>query len=148
MYRCLNGNFQLSDLEIWKVENPELQDYFDKNTDSLLRVPCWISADELPDTDGVNDICRRGFQFNGIGGMIFSTGVIDFNKSSNVQLVYCEVAVGRAFVQDRDIALVSNLPPGYNSFYIPKHALDRNEDGEFSLNEYEAAANFEYRNPR
>lgn len=28
-------------LEIWKVENPEFKDYFDKNIDFLVRAPCW-----------------------------------------------------------------------------------------------------------
>ncbi len=86
--------------------------------------------------------------------MLFETGVMDLQKnivSSQDQaekiLLYCEVAVGRSYVYDGNPNL-RQIPEGYNSFYIPTKQLDRNNDGDFNLEEYHAAANFDGRDAR
>jgi hypothetical protein len=126
-----------------------MQANFDKRASSLLRIPCWVVAETLPESDKLQDICKRGFKFIDKGGMLFTTGVVDIDLSmTSTQLVYCELAVGRAYVQDAQLVASSNIPPGYDSFYVPPHQLDRNNDGEFSIAEYQAAANFEFRSVR
>ena len=81
--------------------------------------------------------------------MIFDTGVIALGTHSEPReavFIYTDVAVGRAFVYDGNPEM-KDIPQGYDSFYIPSQPLDRNKDGEFSLEEYHQAASFDGRSP-
>lgn len=72
-------------------------------------------------------------------------GNVDFKVGSDKTiLVFCEIAVGRSFVIDQDPS-DRVLPTGYDTFYISPIVLDKNNDGEFSLQEYQAVAHFNER---
>jgi hypothetical protein len=136
-----------SDLQIWKIINAETTAKFDRRSGSMLRVPCWVDSSTLPDGDNLDSICNHGFKFQGISGFTFRSGVNDFGVEKTpitCQAMYCEVAVGRSHVTDADPE-VTRIPPGFDSLYISREKLDRNGDGEFSIAEYQAAANFDYR---
>jgi hypothetical protein len=141
----------VTNLKIWKISNSETATRFERKSGNLLRVPCWVDTSTLPEGDSLDDLCRHGFRFHSIPGSYFRTGGIidppELTSSNTHQLVYCEVAIGRSRVNDT-IHPTSRIPPGFDSFYVPTDKLDRNADGEFSISEYEAAANFNYREPR
>lgn len=113
----------------------------------MLRVPCWVDSGTLPDGDDLDSICNFGFRFQGISGHTFRSGVNNFGVEKtplHCQVIYCEVAVGRSHVTDAEPENV-RIPTGFDSLYISREKLDRNADGEFSIAEYQAAANFDYR---
>jgi hypothetical protein len=119
-----------------------------------------VKTEDLPAGDSLEEICQFGFQFHTSNGMQFSTGNVDFSpdvfhRHTNTgqvkqQLVYCEVAVGRALVCDHDDPAFTSaaVTEGYDSLYIPQERVDRNDDGEITMDEYDAAANFDFRVPR
>lgn len=136
---------------MWKIDNAEAATVFERQTGSMLRVSSWYDPASLG-PNGLESITQRGFDFKAPGGMFFDTGVLPQGERvppHDVReriLVYCEVAVGRAFVYDGNPS-TQMIPPGYDSFYIPSKPLDRNNDGNFSLEEYHAAAHFDRREP-
>ncbi len=151
-FRCLPSRQRLADrLEVWKIDNAEAAAVFEKQAGSLLRVSSWYDPAPLG-SNGLEAITQRGFDFKAPAGMFFDTGVLpstDRMLAHDVKeriLLYCEVAVGRAFVYDGNPS-VQVIPQGYDSFYIPIKPLDRNNDGDFSLEEYHAAATFDHRDP-
>ena len=130
---------------------------FDRQTGGLLRLPSWVQAEELPEDNSLEEICLYGFQLHNTSGMSFSTGNVDMQPDAAAvkQLVYCEVAVGRARVCDpADIVVPTTaaatvcIPQGYDSLYVPQERVDRNGDGELTMEEYDAATDFDLRNPR
>jgi hypothetical protein len=104
--------------------------------------------------NNIENIAKRGVTFNtSTSGMKFSTGRLDLQlnprsqgKPSESILIYCEVAVGRALITDEE-NFKQQLPSGYDSYYCPLEPLDRDKDGNFSLAEYNTAAQFGGRNP-
>lgn len=146
----LSSKGSFNNIEIWKIENPELFLKFEKASSSLLKVTSWTVVESLTPANSLHSICSFGFKFPP-GGMLFSTGNQDLNlnlclnKSDNkCTLIFSEVAIGKSYVVD-SIPSTVGLPSGYDSFYVTPQPLDRNNDGEFSLSEYRAAANFDGR---
>ena len=149
--RCISNFGYLNNLKVWKVSNPDIISRFERKSGNLLRVPCWIDTTTLPEGDSIDEISKYGFRFHSTPGFYFRTGSLidspELTSSNTFQLVYCEVAIGRSRVND-NLNPSSRIPPGFDSFYLPIDKLDRNEDGEFSINEYQAAAHFNYREPK
>lgn len=148
---CLLDRGVAQNLEVWKIENAEGNYKYERKTSNMLKVACWVHSNSIEGCT-LEDICTRGVRFdkNEAGGMEFKTGVIEFSSElalyTSYCLVYFEVAVGRSYVFDGDVK-TKKLPAGYDSFYIPPFPLDRNNDGEFDLQEYQAAAHFDDRDP-
>lgn len=139
-------------MKVWRIDNVEVTSSFDRKTGGLLRLPTWVKKEDLPVDNSVEEICKYGFQLHNTNGIALSTGNISIVPDSlPKQLIYCEAAVGRARLCD-PADITSSPPPtipkGYNSLYVPQARADRNDDGELTAEEYEAAANFDFRNPR
>ena len=140
-----------TNLEVWKIINAETAAKFDRRSGGMLRLPCWTDTNSLPEGDSVDSVCSYGFRFHGLPGFSFRSGVNSFGvdaedgeESWSCQAFYCEVAVGRAHVTDEEQE-VARPPLGFDSLYVSREKLDRNQDGEFSVSEYQAVANFEFR---
>lgn len=134
----------VENLEVWKIQNLEFNYQYQRKTKTMLRLASWLNAKSLNrDINSLEMICDRGFSFAGglvgTGGMVCSTGVIDqfadidttntsdFDKEQT--FVYSELAVGRSFVYNSDVTYqygaAMEIPPGYDSLYIPSKPLDR-----------------------
>ena len=148
--RCSDSCGIVSDLTVTRIDNPELTSSFERKTGGLLRVPSWVNAEDLPEDNSLEEIGLYGFQLQNTKGMSFSTGIVDmFPTTTMKQFVYCEVAVGRARVCDpEEISAVTAIPAGFDSLYVPQERVDRDNNGEVTMEEYDAAANFDFRNPR
>jgi hypothetical protein len=148
---CLQDRGTSQNLEVWKIDNAEANYKYERKTTNMLKVACWAHSSTIEGCS-LEDICTKGLRFDRTakGGMEFKTGVIEFSSElalyTSYCLVYFEVAVGRAYVYDGD-PTTKQLPSGYDSFYIPPCPLDRNSDGEFDLQEYQNAAQFDNRDP-
>lgn len=152
---CLSQNHKLRDVNIFKIDNAELGYRFDKNCRKLVKVVGWTNCKTLGgENNDMQMLAQRGFTFGkGLDGMQFTTGIVNekilpklFQEKEEHVLIYSDVAIGRAFVEDND-PHASDIPTGFDSFYIPMHKLDRNDDGEFDLFEYQEAATFDGREP-
>eukprot|EP01032_Pedospumella_encystans_P020134 gene20134-22882_t len=147
---CLLDRGVAQNLEVWKIENTEGNYKYERKTTNMLKVACWVHSNSIEGCT-LEDICTRGVRFDKTesGGMEFKTGIIEFSSElalyTSYCLVYFEVAVGRSYVFDG--VKTKKLPAGYDSFYLPPFPLDRNNDGEFDLQEYQAAAHFDNRDP-
>jgi hypothetical protein len=150
----------ISKLEIWKIENLDLSFRYDRRTTNMLKLASWMNSNALVNDNTIESVCNRGYSFARTlnNGMEFSNGVIDFNNAHEISMsreysfIYSEIAVGRSFVQDGDFSRNKQnqpcVPLGYDSLYVPEQPLDRDQDGKFSLTEYQAAANFDNRDSR
>jgi hypothetical protein len=145
----INGSYEFSNFEVWKLENLDASLQFERKMKPLLKVASWIRTSTLSHENNIENLSQRGFVFSQQDGMTFSTGNIALVMNSPTQdivYVFCDVAVGKALVAEKkDIS--KEIPEGYDSFYIPAKSLDSNNDGEFSLAEYQAAASFDGRLP-
>eukprot|EP01033_Poteriospumella_lacustris_P007176 gene7176-5167_t len=143
----------LSKLEVWKIDNPDLNYKYERKSSGMSRLQSFVSADTLSSENTVEAVCSRGY-YLGVGpnaGALFTTGVInlpnrDATFAGDLQFILFDVAVGRSFAFDGGLA-TAVIPPGYDSLYVPEHPLDRNKDGKFSLQEYQTAASFDNRDP-
>ena len=147
--RC-TPNSTLDSMEVWKIDNLEVAGTYERRAVGLLRVSTWVDPADI-EGGTIEDVSRSGFNFSQSGGMVFETGVLQLANTLKGEynekvLLYTEVAVGRSFVYDGNPGM-RRIPEGYDSFYIPSQPLDRNNDGEFSLEEYHAAAQFDGRDP-
>lgn len=151
----LYGRGEVFNVEIWKIDNPDLSVRFERSASSLLKVTSLIDCSSLGVDNSLNDVCNRGFVFKN-GGMEFTTGQMPQLKpvgkhggvageDDEYQIIYADIAIGRAFVCDQE-ETSQQLPLGYDSYYIPAMPLDRNKDGELSIIEYKEAASFDGRN--
>jgi hypothetical protein len=147
-----NGKFDYSLFELWKIENLDLSLQFQRDYPENLKVLCWFKAADLGYDNNIELVSKRGFFIPPNGGIKCTTGRIDLKaiirngKPVDCLLILCEVAVGRAKVVDQ-VSLNDDLPEQYESFYCPPQALDRNNDGQFSFEEYSMTANFDKRSP-
>ena len=149
--RCVHNSGVVSNLNIWRIDNAQVTSNFDRSTGGMLRLPSWVKTEDLPEENSVDEICQYGFQLHNTNGMTFSTGAVDLTPDATVtqQLVYCELAVGRARVAEPDeISKSCVIPEGYDSLYISQKPIDSNNDGQISTEEYNAAANFGFRDSR
>jgi hypothetical protein len=145
----INGAYEVSNFEVWKLENLDNSLQFEKKMKSLLKVASWIRTSSLTHENNIENLSKRGFVFPQQDGMTFPTGNIDLvmnSSSQEIVYVFCDVAVGKALIVEKE-DISKDIPEGYDSFYIPGKPLDRNKDGEFSLGEYQAAASFDGRLP-
>jgi hypothetical protein len=144
----------ISKLEVWKIDNPDLNYKFERKSSGMMRLQSLVSTENMSSENSVEAICSRGY-YLGLGqsaGALFTTGLINLpNKdatfASDIQFVLFDIAVGRSFAFDGSL-VSATIPPGYDSLYIPDQPLDRNRDGKFSLQEYQNAASFDNRDPR
>jgi hypothetical protein len=143
----------ISKLEVWKIDNPDLNYKFERKSSGMMRLQSLVSTENMSSENSVEAICSRGY-YLGLGqsaGALFTTGLINLpNKdatfASDIQFVLFDIAVGRSFAFDGSL-VSATIPPGYDSLYIPDQPLDRNRDGKFSLQEYQNAASFDNRDP-
>lgn len=142
---CLKSQ-ALATLEIWKIENEQMLSKFEKKYAKMTKMQCWFDINKYCKSDNaVQDMCSKGFFGFPFPGFQFFNGVIEDNFEGNGLFVLCDVAIGRSYVVDHDPSR-HPVPEGYDSFYLVSSPLDKNNDGEFSIHEYQAAATFEGRN--
>jgi len=161
---CLLQKGKIEGVTILKIDNPDLTARFEKRGQKLLKLIGWSNLQTLQgDNNDLSLLGKRGFVFaKGSGGLDFITGNINsiesahaLNKSNKSivevhepehTFVFSDIAIGRSYVLDHDWSSTP-LPEGYDSFYMPHHKLDVNDDGEFDLFEYQQAASFDSRDP-
>jgi len=162
--KTINNN--INNINIWKINynnnrnnNDNLYYKYESKTLNMLKMICLEIIDKNDIEKKLEEICINNLSYNNKNGKKFSTGIINddsFHHYDQYCLVYYEVAVGRSYVSDMFLTSSSTkenndlndikLPTGYDSFYIPPYPLDRNNDGEFDLEEYQIASSFQYRN--
>lgn len=161
---CLLLKGRIEGVTILKIDNPDLTVRFDKRSQKLLKLTGWSNLQTLHgDNNDLSLLGKRGFVFaKGSGGLDFITGNINSiesahatNKANKASVevhepehtfVFSDIAIGRSYVLDKGWSSTP-LPEGYDSFYMPAHKLDINDDGEFDLFEYQQAASFDARDP-
>ena len=47
-----------SDVNIWKVDNPNANVSFDRRTANMLTLDCWVDCGSLDDSNSMDDVCR------------------------------------------------------------------------------------------
>ena len=146
---CLQGR-EVDKLEIWKIENVNTFLKFERRSSNMLTLPCWLSESSFDSTNTVHNICTKGFNCkDSIGGGIaffhgsFDSTIIEDENVGEHVYIYSDVCVGRSFVADPDSDKIT--PTGYDSLYLLHQKMDRNNDGEFSIQEYQSAASFDSR---
>lgn len=60
-----------AEIEIWKIEQSEINVRYDRKTSNLLKLGSWVSAEDLGKGNTLHDISTRGFTFSN-GGMQFT----------------------------------------------------------------------------
>ena len=115
----------------------------------MLVVPIWVDASELTGGNTEEDVIRRGFRFTQHEqGAFFSTGSLPYgnkpgfsiaaNGESEVEtsgtqqpsvsrqrtVLLCRLAVGRAYPITSNQVGSTDLPAGYDSFYIQDYSSD------------------------
>ena len=140
-------------LNIWKINNSELQYRYERRCNGMLKISSWYNAEDLDYDNSLEQVCMRGFHVDPskAKGIILPTGIISLDDESSVNYDQCfmllEIAIGRSFVYDGNL-MRAQIPQGYDSLYLPDQPLDRNKDGKFSLQEYQNAATFDQRDSR
>jgi len=152
-----------SDVNIWKVDNPNANVTFERRTANMLTLDCWTDCGDLDSSNRMDDVCRRGFLFpaNGLGlpfhhgNIVLDDSVESFMESDapettsgkqNHFYIFSRVAVGRPYIIDEKSTDLKR-PEGYDSLYISTKPLDRDQDGFISAEEYEAIAAHDGRDP-
>lgn len=143
---CLQGRI-VSKLDIWKIESDSSQQKFEIQSQNNLCLPCWSLLSD--NGNNLREICESGLVMNDEKGIILFTGtfqdeIIYSDREMDCIYVYVDACIGQSFVADDSS---STIPDGYDSLYLLQNKLDRNNDGEFSLHEYQNAATFDARNP-
>lgn len=156
---CLVNKGELGKVEVWKIKNPHLLIKYERKSKSLLKVISLsnLTSDKIigAENKDVFKICNEGFDFRRDGGLEFTTGICTSvppaNPSSltpeSYTMIYSEVAIGRSVIVEEKMVTTHAMPLDYDSFYIPQKPLDRNDDGLFDYDEFQAAANFDDRDP-
>jgi hypothetical protein len=144
----------VDNLQIWKIENPDLVYKYERKSSGMQRVHSLVSVESLASENSIESLCTRGYYLgkSSHAGALFSTGAIylpnkDIIYTKEYQYAFFEIAIGRSYAYDGNLMNVK-IPTGYDSLYIPEQPLDRNQDGKFSLQEYRNAATFDDRDPR
>ena len=154
LYLATYGTLVFPSFDLWKIENVDASIQFERRFKDSLKVSTWLKSSELGYENNIENVTKRGIVFaKEVEGMRISTGRLDLEKvragskkAAEYQLIYCDVAVGRALAVDQE-ELMESIPSGYDSYYCPEKPLDRDHDGVFSLSEYGAAAQFDGRSP-
>lgn len=113
-------------------------------------VPIWVDASELTGGNTEEDVIRRGFRFTQHDqGAFFSTGSLPYGNKPSCSIaahgetelertqqplrasvsrqrtvLLCRLAVGRAYPITSDLVASTDLPAGYDSFYIQDYSSD------------------------
>lgn len=152
---CLRS-VSVAQIEIYKVENSNLLLNFQKSYANQLTLPCWYDVrGDSASENGIQYICLNGFVSNTKPGLEFFNGVFSKDRIERYPevniILLADVAVGRSYVSDLNLLDPENqqqqLQEGFDSFYMVNSPLDRDGDNEFSLQEFQAAARFDGRNP-
>jgi hypothetical protein len=139
---------KVEDVRVWKVDNPHLTVQFEKRTQDMLCLDSWVDATSLSEQNSVQNVFSRGFKFPSSGeGMGFASGNLQLDPANGGahQFLYCHMGTGRSYVMDDSVGK-KIIPPSYDSIYVQQN-LDRDGDGKFSMEEYEAAATHDQRSP-
>eukprot|EP00158_Paraphelidium_tribonemae_P007130 Partr_v1_DN28122_c2_g1_i2_m56168 putative B-box zinc finger family protein len=108
------------------VSNPSWTLSFDKKSQDIMTIDCWIDAQDLCASKTVDEAMKRLSlaQFPSKGVKV-TVGHLPIATEATTKLsktmVYCRVGLGRAYVIDaaKDGQLKeSDLPKGYQSFYL------------------------------
>jgi hypothetical protein len=149
----LNGH-PASDIHVWQVDNPQSNIAFDRRSQGMLTLDCWTDCGSLDANNQMDDVCRRGFLLPASGeGMSFMHGNIKLDDSVESFMdadtpestsgkqqhfyIFSKVAIGRPYIIDSNTPRTK--PEGYDSLYMSKKSLDRDDDGVISADEYEQA---------
>lgn len=154
---CLANKGELGRVDVWKITNQQLSLAFERKAKSLLKIvslTC-LNTDKVGfENRNERDIFSRGFEIRE-NGMEFATGVLASIPAANpaslvpeeYKLIYSEVAIGRSVIVEEKSVMSHPMPRDFHSFYIPQKPLDRNNDGVFDYDEFQAAAYFDDRDP-
>ena len=153
---CLVSKGDVGRVDVWKITNQQLSYRFDQRSKALLKIISLtnLTTEKVGAENSVRNVAHQGFLFRE-GGLEFTTGVLKSVPPANpaslkpetYTLIYSDVAVGRSVIVEEKAVLAHAMPDGYDSFYVPQKPLDRNNDGVFDYDEFQAAANFDDRNP-
>lgn len=70
----------VKDVNAWGISNPSLSIQYERKSQALLSVDCWVDITSLDEFNPIQDVCRRGFKVPGDGsGLEFTTGNIRFD---------------------------------------------------------------------
>lgn len=129
----------------------------------MLTLSCWVDCGALDASNQMDDVCRRGFVFPSNGqGMSFHHGNIKLDDSTEQFVedqygegasdkqrhfyIISDVAIGRPYIIDSEVGK-KVIPKGYNSLYVSKKVLDKDEDGVISAEEYEDIVGHDIKDP-
>jgi hypothetical protein len=158
----LGGKASFESISVYRLDTPAGR-AFDKHFGNAHQLKVWKNAKNFTQSE-FEYICTRGFDI-GSRGQNFSCGCVDIaipesvrkgaspesrrrasKKNPVYNLLLCDIAPGRSIVVE-DKELQDPIPEGYDTYYKNPEPLDRNNDGIFSLSEYQAVATFEGRDP-
>lgn len=67
-------------MSLWGISNPQLSIQYERKSQTLLSVDCWLDITALDEANPIQEVCRRGFSFPSDGsGLEFTTGNIRFD---------------------------------------------------------------------
>jgi len=71
----------VKDVNAWGISNPHLNVQYERRSQGLLAVDCWVDITTLdPVSNPIQEVCKRGFQMPDTGeGIVFHTGNITFD---------------------------------------------------------------------
>ncbi|ORX48180.1 hypothetical protein BCR36DRAFT_355124 [Piromyces finnis] len=126
------------------VSNPHLSVQFDRRCKDILTLNSWVDSSNLVGKNTEENIFKEGFKFSSSeSGMKFSVGQIKQSSSKDdhdniKKILLCKIGVGRAYATTKENLASSELPEGYDSFYIMKDGenLDRKDDENEYYHEY------------
>lgn len=73
----------LKDVAVWGISNPQLSIQYERKSQSLLSVDCWVDITALDEANPIQEVCRRGFTLPPDGrGLEFTTGNIRFDPDA------------------------------------------------------------------
>ncbi len=128
----------ISDLEIWKVDNPLLHAKFDQHYSSSLKVDCWLNTEDIFDgtEEEVLSSIHGGFAFPiETVGMTFTTGKLNgvdgktkVDPEKVTGFVMCILAVGKSFVTTSTDQRSTIVPKNYDSLYYSDVSAKKNSN--------------------
>lgn len=70
----------VKDVTAWAILNPGLGIAYERKSQALLSVDCWLDITTLDEANPIQEVCRRGFKLPMDGnGLEFTTGNIAFD---------------------------------------------------------------------
>eukprot|EP00833_Pecoramyces_ruminatium_P010462 jgi/Orpsp1_1/1184494/evm.model.c7180000089744.1 len=128
-------------INAFTVSNPHLSVQFERRCRDILTLNSWVDSCNLIGKNSEDNIFKEGFKFSSSeSGMKFSVGHIkyipskDDNEESIKKILLCRIGVGRAYATKESDLTTTELPDGYDSYYIIKD--DENIDKQDDENDY------------